>query len=116
MPDTAIYRYPRFALLTMTLLCLLCSACRGGALDPPRTSDKATVAVQIYFTTPAYPDTAADRQGTVDEHLIAAIEDAESSIDLAMYDFDLANVAAALIQAHQRARPRTSSAGRGSRR
>lgn len=58
--------------------------------------------LRIYFTSPRYPDDDAYHHGGVDEHLVAAINQAQSNVDVAAYDFDLQNVADALIAARGR--------------
>lgn len=57
---------------------------------------------EIYFTTPRYPDKQEYHRGGIDEKLIAAIEKAKRSIDIAAYEFDLENVAQALSRAKER--------------
>jgi phosphatidylserine/phosphatidylglycerophosphate/cardiolipin synthase-like enzyme len=54
---------------------------------------------EVYFTTPRYPDKPEYHQGGLDEKLVAFINTATKTIDLADYDFDLSNVANALAQA-----------------
>lgn len=58
--------------------------------------------VRVYFTSPRYPDDDSYHQGGLDEELAAVIGYAESSVDVAAYDFDLQSVAEALIAARQR--------------
>jgi len=53
----------------------------------------------IYFTTPRYPDKREYHQGGLDTQLVAFINTAQKTIDLADYDFDLENVANALAKA-----------------
>ncbi|MBI4769950.1 MAG: DUF1669 domain-containing protein [Chloroflexi bacterium] len=57
---------------------------------------------QLYFSTPKNPDTAADHHGGPDEAVVASINAARQSIDLAMYELSLENVAQALAAAHRR--------------
>lgn len=57
---------------------------------------------QIYFTSPRYPDEDAYHTGGLDERLVAAIDEAQESVDVAAYDFDLTSVADALIAAKKR--------------
>lgn len=52
----------------------------------------------VYFTQPAEGVTS----GGIEEHLIDLIDQAQSTIDAAMFEFNLQNVADALIAAHQR--------------
>jgi phosphatidylserine/phosphatidylglycerophosphate/cardiolipin synthase-like enzyme len=56
----------------------------------------------LYFTTPKYPDKPEDHHGGIDEHLVAAVQEAQQTIDIAAYDFDLQNVAEALVAAQDR--------------
>ncbi|MFL5802126.1 MAG: phospholipase D-like domain-containing protein [Roseiflexaceae bacterium] len=57
---------------------------------------------EVYFTTPKYPDKPEYHHGSLDERLVAFINTAQQTIDLADYDFDLENVANALAQAKAR--------------
>jgi phosphatidylserine/phosphatidylglycerophosphate/cardiolipin synthase-like enzyme len=56
----------------------------------------------IYFTTPRYPDKPEYHNGGIDEQLVAFVNSATQTIDLADYDFDLENVANALSKAAAR--------------
>jgi phosphatidylserine/phosphatidylglycerophosphate/cardiolipin synthase-like enzyme len=56
----------------------------------------------IYFTTPRYPDKPDYHHGGIDEQLVAFVNSATQTIDLADYDFDLENVANALSKAAAR--------------
>ena len=53
----------------------------------------------VYFTTPRYPDKPDYHQGGLDTQLVAFINSAQKTIDIAIYDFDLENVANALAEA-----------------
>ena len=57
--------------------------------------------IAVYFTDPVIPHDGVTTGG-IEDNLIALINDATISIDAAMYEFDLENVAQALIAAHQR--------------
>ncbi len=57
---------------------------------------------RVYFTTPTYPERAENRYGGVDQELIKVIDQAQKTIDLAAYEFDLENVAHALVRAKGR--------------
>ena len=57
---------------------------------------------QLYFTAPQYPDTGQNHRGGLDEKLVALIDRAHKSVDVADYDFDLANVAVAMVRAKNR--------------
>ena len=54
---------------------------------------------RVYFTSPKYPDDPRDHHGGVDERFVAFLQRAQQSIDMAIYDLDLDNVADALIAA-----------------
>jgi phosphatidylserine/phosphatidylglycerophosphate/cardiolipin synthase-like enzyme len=58
--------------------------------------------IQIHFTTPKYPDDQADHHGGLDEILVADIERAKSTVDVAAYELDLESVSDALVAAHER--------------
>jgi phosphatidylserine/phosphatidylglycerophosphate/cardiolipin synthase-like enzyme len=72
---------------------------------PPNPSDANAPSPEpegwydIYFTTPRYPDKPSYHQGGLDTHLVAFINSAQQTIDIAAYDFDLENVANALAKA-----------------
>jgi len=55
--------------------------------------------IAIYFTAPRYPDDPAAHTGGVDADLVALIDSAQESVDVAAYDLDLSSVAEALIRA-----------------
>ena len=57
---------------------------------------------RLYFTTPRYPDKAEYHYGGIDEQLVAVIDQAQKSIDMAAYEFDLETVAHALVRAKKR--------------
>jgi hypothetical protein len=57
---------------------------------------------RLYFTAPKYPDNPANHRGGLDEKLVALIDTATTSVDVAAYDFDLANVADAMVRARGR--------------
>lgn len=57
---------------------------------------------QIYFTNPKYPDNPANHNGGVDADLVDLMLKATKTIDVADYDFDLSDVATAMVQASQR--------------
>ena len=57
---------------------------------------------QVYFTDPHYPDNPADHHGGIDTHLVDLMNKATKTIDVADYDFDLADVATAMSQAEAR--------------
>ncbi len=57
---------------------------------------------QVYFTNPQGGGTPDDLSGTIPGGLIARIDAAQGSIDVAAFEFDLTPVAEALIDAHRR--------------
>jgi phosphatidylserine/phosphatidylglycerophosphate/cardiolipin synthase-like enzyme len=56
----------------------------------------------VYFTDPKYPDKAADHKPSLDAKLTAFIDEAQSSVDMAIYQLDLPNVTQAMIDAKKR--------------
>ncbi|MFN2108839.1 MAG: phospholipase D-like domain-containing protein [Anaerolineae bacterium] len=72
----------------------------GGSSKPVEVFEGADI--QVLFTTPRYPDQATDHQGGIDERLAAAIDSAQTSVDVAAFDLDLPSVTDALVRAHQR--------------
>jgi phosphatidylserine/phosphatidylglycerophosphate/cardiolipin synthase-like enzyme len=57
---------------------------------------------QVYFTAPAFPDDPSKHQGAIDSKLVALMDQAQKTLDVADYDFDLANVADAMVRAKGR--------------
>lgn len=72
-----------------------------GHLQPP-TPEGQDLAWQVAFTEPRYPDTPAARGPGIDRHLVDLMDRADRTIDVAIYDFDLASVADALARAAHR--------------
>ena len=56
----------------------------------------------LAFTAPVYPDTPATHTGGLDARLVALMDQATRTLDVAVYDFDLANVADAMVRAKGR--------------
>lgn len=56
----------------------------------------------LYFTSPIYPDKAADHKPSLDARLSDFINTATSSVDIAIYQLDLPNVTQALLDAKKR--------------
>lgn len=73
------------------------TASKPGA--PPSAS---TDVYEIYFTTPVYPDRPENRRGGIDEKFVAFVDAATKTLDVAAYEFDLENVAQALVRAKSR--------------
>ncbi|MEA2639124.1 MAG: hypothetical protein QOF51_518, partial [Chloroflexota bacterium] len=57
---------------------------------------------QLAFTAPTVPDNRAAHHGGLDEQLVDLMNRAQSTMDVAIYDFDLANVAEAMAAAAAR--------------
>lgn len=57
---------------------------------------------RLAFTAPQYPDNPANHKGGLDTKLVALIDSAKTSVDVADYDFDLMDVAEALVRAKGR--------------
>lgn len=57
---------------------------------------------ELHFTSPVYPDNPANHKGGLDVHLVALMDKATKTLDVADYDFDLANVADAMARAKKR--------------
>ena len=72
----------------------------GGSSKPVEISEEANI--QILFTAPRYPDRPTDRHGGIDERLASAIDSAQTSVDIAAFEFNLEDVSDALVRAHQR--------------
>ena len=72
------------------------------AVPPPGASGSW---YQLYFTEPRYPDDPKNHQGGIDEKLVALMDRAQRTLDVADYDFDLKNVADAMARAKQRGVP-----------
>jgi phosphatidylserine/phosphatidylglycerophosphate/cardiolipin synthase-like enzyme len=57
---------------------------------------------ELHFTAPVYPDVPANHTGGLDVHLVALMDKATKTMDVADYDFDLADVADAMARAKKR--------------
>ena len=57
---------------------------------------------EVYFTTPVYPDKPENHHGGIDEKFVAYVDAATKTLDIAVYEFDLENVARAIAQAKAR--------------
>ena len=68
----------------------------------PASTPVAGAPYTVYFTQPVYPDAPTSRQGGLDERLTEFLRTARTSIDVAIYDLDLANVGEAMLDAHRR--------------
>lgn len=78
----------------------------AGRLPGPVSSDRAIVVegdwYRLAFTVPRYPDRKEDHQGGLDVLLVDLMNRAQRTLDVADYDFDLANVAQAMADARRR--------------
>ncbi|MCC7353518.1 MAG: hypothetical protein IT330_07140 [Anaerolineae bacterium] len=79
-------------------------AIRGLPAEPTPTvaageTPAASSWYRVYFTSPKYPDDPRDHRGGLDERLVEFLKRAQQSIDVAIYDLDLSNVADTLIAA-----------------
>ena len=93
----------------MLILVTVCLLGCGEAVEPAEYSEAMPVVseraapggeedpILVFFTDPVYPDNPADHQGGLDETLAADITRAQSTVDVAAYDFDLQSVADALV-------------------
>ena len=70
--------------------------------QPPTPSPAADAPYQIYFTQPLYPDRPDGRRGGIDERFVDYVNSATRTLDMAIYDFDLENVAQAMANARAR--------------
>lgn len=68
---------------------------------PPVVQAPAGAWYQVYFTAPDTAD-AAPHTGGIDARVVADIEAAQESVDIASFDLDLQTIARALLQAHER--------------
>ncbi|MFQ6102151.1 MAG: phosphatidylserine/phosphatidylglycerophosphate/cardiolipin synthase family protein [Anaerolineae bacterium] len=90
---------------SLIAMALVQAACGGLNLDfgGSRTVTETVSGdwIRVYFTSPRYPDDETYHHGGLDEELVTVIEQAEASVDVAAYDFDLDRVADALIAAYR---------------
>jgi phosphatidylserine/phosphatidylglycerophosphate/cardiolipin synthase-like enzyme len=70
----------------------------GRSLSPSATG----VWYELAFTAPAIPDRPSDRRGGIEERLIALMDRAQRTLDVAAYELDLENVADAMARAARR--------------
>lgn len=94
---------PLLALL-VTLLLPACGVFLEIETNPVETpaGENLPAGIEIFFTAPGTPDQPAARAGGLDERLVLAIDAAQQSVDVAAFQFNLVNVAEALIRAQQR--------------
>ncbi len=77
------------------------------AASPATVSSALTPAVksdwyEVYFTTPRNPDDPTTHHGGIDQRLVELYDSAQKTLDVADYDFDLADVANAMARAEAR--------------
>jgi phosphatidylserine/phosphatidylglycerophosphate/cardiolipin synthase-like enzyme len=107
-------RLLRYFVVILLILALLLSACAQNLADLatplPDASATALLAtataiptgpIQIYFTDPTAVH-AVDYEGGPDEVLVAALDQARLTVDVAAYSLDLWSIRDALINAHKR--------------
>ncbi len=95
------------SLIAIVVLAQIVCGCSGlnlESLTGSRTISETVSGdwIRVYFTSPRYPDDDAYHHGGLDEELAAVIGQAQISVDVAAYDFDLERVTDALIAAHRR--------------
>lgn len=78
------------------------SATTGIGLDIGQGAAARSEWYAVWFTSPKYPDDPSSHRGGLDESLVALMDRAERTMDVAVYDFDLSNVAAAMARAQAR--------------
>lgn len=97
---------PRAALIAVVLIAVVAAvAIVAGPLLRSRTAPTAIAPsdwYDIYFTTPVYPYRPENRRGGIDERLVALVDSAQRTLDVATYEFDLLNVAQAMARAKAR--------------
>jgi phosphatidylserine/phosphatidylglycerophosphate/cardiolipin synthase-like enzyme len=57
---------------------------------------------KLYFTSPQYPDTPETRVGLVEQGLVETINQAQQTLDIAIYELNLESVAGAILAARDR--------------
>jgi phosphatidylserine/phosphatidylglycerophosphate/cardiolipin synthase-like enzyme len=107
-------RAQRYSVVILLIMALVLSACAQNLADlatlrpvvsatalPATATGIATGPIQIFFTDPTAVH-AADYEGGPDEVLVAALDQARLTVDVAAYSLDLWSVRDALINAHKR--------------
>ena len=94
--------WPVWVLAVMLVVLLCLGACRFFRAPPAPSAPSEGDGYEVYFTTPRYPDKKTDHKGGLDEKLTAFINTASTSVDMAIYQFDLPNVTQALLDAKER--------------
>jgi phosphatidylserine/phosphatidylglycerophosphate/cardiolipin synthase-like enzyme len=99
-------RLPLLTLLTLlTLLALAPAALPRTVAGPAARVETGQGAIEVFFTTPelVYPDVPRDRRPPAAERaLVADLDAARATIDMASFEYNLASVSAALVRAERR--------------
>lgn len=107
---TKISKWLWLLLLPLAAILIYLFGFSGHHTTPPNKPDKVTEEVQgtstdvwyeVYFTSPVIPFNDVYTDG-IETHLIEKINAAKSSIDVAVFEFDIESVAQALINAKNR--------------
>jgi len=88
-------------MLVLPLILLLATTlagCGSATVHEPVAGDW----ISVYFTAPAYPDDPAQRDDGLDWYLVSLVGQAQETVDVAAYDFDLESVTDALLAAQGR--------------
>jgi phosphatidylserine/phosphatidylglycerophosphate/cardiolipin synthase-like enzyme len=75
---------------------------RTPGLGTPEVATSPAAPFEIWFTSPVYPDKPENHHGGIDEHFVQFVDGATKTLDIAVYDFDLENVAQAMARAKAR--------------
>ncbi|MCL5960856.1 MAG: phospholipase D-like domain-containing protein [Chloroflexi bacterium] len=78
------------------------TAASGATMEAQSGAGAITQWYELYFTDPKYPDDPKNHRGGIDEKLVALMDRSQRTMDVADYDFDLANVAEAMVRAKKR--------------
>jgi len=91
-------------ILAATMVVLAQVACDGGVLvDGPSVRERVDGDwARAYFTDPTDSNQVTNPEGGLGADLVWLIDRAETSVDVAAYDFELPKVAYALVAAHRR--------------
>lgn len=107
-PEAGLRHLPAFpavigGAVLVLLLAALTALLRDRSEPPPAPTHagEAEAPIQVYFTDPGAPESRTLRGGP-DQALAEAIDRAEFSVDVAVYNFDLWSIRDALLRAHHR--------------
>lgn len=89
-------------MLVLMLLVALMFILARLAPPPPSPAGEGSGWYEVFFTASRFPGDPAFHRGGVVDPLIAAIDGARRSLDVAVYEIDLMPVAEALLRAHDR--------------